>query len=60
MDYCFDRLFGIWGEGTIMDIIFLQVGFHGRVVRHYYCYDTGSISYISELVLFFSRGLSSR
>jgi hypothetical protein len=24
-DYCFDRLFGIWGEDKIVDIIFLQV-----------------------------------
>jgi hypothetical protein len=29
MDYCFYRLFGIRGEGKIVEIIFLQVGFHG-------------------------------
>jgi hypothetical protein len=29
MDYCFDRIFRIWGEGKIPEIIFLQVGFHG-------------------------------
>jgi hypothetical protein len=29
MDYCLDRFFGIWGEGKIVEIIFLQVGFHG-------------------------------
>jgi hypothetical protein len=28
-DYCFHRLFGIWGEGKVVEIIFLQVGFHG-------------------------------
>jgi hypothetical protein len=28
-DYCPDRLFGIWGEGKIVETIFLQVGFHG-------------------------------
>jgi hypothetical protein len=27
-DYFLDRLFGIWGEGKIVEIIFLQVGFH--------------------------------
>jgi hypothetical protein len=28
-DYCPYRLFGISGEGKIVQIIFLQVGFHG-------------------------------
>jgi hypothetical protein len=28
-DYCLDGLFGFWGEGKILQIIFLQVGFHG-------------------------------
>jgi hypothetical protein len=28
-DYCLDRLFGIWGESKIVEIMFLQVGFHG-------------------------------
>jgi hypothetical protein len=28
-DYCFDRLFGILGEGKIVEIIFSQVRFHG-------------------------------
>jgi hypothetical protein len=28
-DYCIYRLFGIRGEGKIVGIIFLQVGFHG-------------------------------
>jgi hypothetical protein len=28
-NYCLVRLFGIWGEGKIVDIIFLQVEFHG-------------------------------
>jgi hypothetical protein len=27
-NYCLDRLFGIWGEGKIVEIIFLQVGLH--------------------------------
>jgi hypothetical protein len=27
-DYCRDRLSRIWGEGKIVEIIFLQVGFH--------------------------------
>jgi hypothetical protein len=27
--YCFDRLFEIWGEFKIMEILFLQVEFHG-------------------------------
>jgi hypothetical protein len=50
-DYCLYRLFGIWGEDKIADIIFLEVGFYGRIVRHFFCYDTGSISCISELLL---------
>jgi hypothetical protein len=29
IDYCLDGLFGIWGENQIVEIIFLQVGFHG-------------------------------
>jgi hypothetical protein len=29
MDYSLDRIFGIWGEGKIVEIIFLQVGFDG-------------------------------
>jgi hypothetical protein len=28
-DYCLYRLFGIWGEGKIVEIIFLEAGFHG-------------------------------
>jgi hypothetical protein len=28
-NYCLDRLFEIWGEGKIVEMIFLQVGFHG-------------------------------
>jgi hypothetical protein len=28
-DYCLDRLFGICGEGKIVNIMFPQVGFHG-------------------------------
>jgi hypothetical protein len=28
-DYCLDRLFEIWVGGKIMEIIFLQVVFHG-------------------------------
>jgi hypothetical protein len=28
-DYCLYRLYGISGEGKIVEIIFLQVGFHG-------------------------------
>jgi hypothetical protein len=28
-DYCLDRLFGIWGENKIEEIIVLQVGIHG-------------------------------
>jgi hypothetical protein len=28
-DYCLYTLFGIWGEGRIVEIIFVQVGFHG-------------------------------
>jgi hypothetical protein len=27
--HCFDRLFGIWGEDKIVEIVFPQVGFHG-------------------------------
>jgi hypothetical protein len=34
-----------------MEIIFLQVEFHGWIVYHFFCYDTGSISCISEFVL---------
>jgi hypothetical protein len=29
MGYFLDRLFGIWGEGKIVDIIFLQLGLYG-------------------------------
>jgi hypothetical protein len=29
MDYCLDRLFGGWGEGILMEIISLQIGFYG-------------------------------
>jgi hypothetical protein len=46
-------LFGILGEGKIVEISFLQVGFHGRIVRNFFCCDTGFIPYISELVVFF-------
>jgi hypothetical protein len=28
-DYSRERLFRIWGEGKIVEIIFLQVGFNG-------------------------------
>jgi hypothetical protein len=28
-DYCIDRVFRIRREGKILEIIFLQVGFHG-------------------------------
>jgi hypothetical protein len=28
-DYCLDMLFRIWREGKILEIIFLQVEFHG-------------------------------
>jgi hypothetical protein len=28
-DYCIDRVFKIWREGKILEIIFIQVGFHG-------------------------------
>jgi hypothetical protein len=36
MDYCLDRLFGIWGEVKIVEMISLQVGFHGSIVRHFF------------------------
>jgi hypothetical protein len=29
MDYCLNRLFGICGEGKMVEIIFVQVRFHG-------------------------------
>jgi hypothetical protein len=29
MDYCLYRFFGTWREGKVVEIIFLQVGFHG-------------------------------
>jgi hypothetical protein len=29
MDYCLDRLSRIWGASKIVEIIFLQVIFHG-------------------------------
>jgi hypothetical protein len=32
-----DRLFGIWREGEILEIIYLQVGFHVIIVRHFFC-----------------------
>jgi hypothetical protein len=35
-DYCLCRLFRIWREGKILEIILLQVGFHGRMVRHFF------------------------
>jgi hypothetical protein len=28
-DYCLDRLLGIWGEGKIVEIIFVQITFYG-------------------------------
>jgi hypothetical protein len=28
-DYCLVRLFGMWGEGKVVEIIFSWVGFHG-------------------------------
>jgi hypothetical protein len=52
-DYCLDRLFGIWGEGKLVEIMFLQVGFHGYIVHHFFCYDMSSVSCVSELVLSF-------
>jgi hypothetical protein len=36
-----------------VEIISLRVGFHGWIVCHFLCYDTGSISCFSELVLSF-------
>jgi hypothetical protein len=53
-DYCLDRLFGIWNEGEIVKIVFLQVGFHSWRVLRLSCYDTGSSPCISELVLSFN------
>jgi hypothetical protein len=51
MDYYLYRLFGIQREGKVVEIIFLQVGFYGSIVCHFFCNDTGSISCISELVV---------
>jgi hypothetical protein len=56
-------VFGIWGEGKIIVIIFLQVAFNGGIIRHFFCYDTSSTSCISELVLSFDvvfKSLCSR
>jgi hypothetical protein len=36
-----------------MEIIFLQVEFYGGIVHHFFCYDTGYISCILELLLSF-------
>jgi hypothetical protein len=52
-DYCFYKLLEIWGEGKIVEIIFLQVGFHGGIARYFFCNDTSSFSSISEFVLSF-------
>jgi hypothetical protein len=47
-DYCLYRLFEIWGDGKILEIIFSP----GRISwLNFFYYDTGSISCISELVL---------
>jgi hypothetical protein len=27
VDYCLNRIFGIWRKGKILEIVFLQVGF---------------------------------
>jgi hypothetical protein len=35
IDFHLDRLSGIWGESKIVAIIFLQVRFHGLIVRHF-------------------------
>jgi hypothetical protein len=42
---------GIWGEGKIVEIMFLQVGWLNSLP--FFSYDTGSVSYVSELVLSF-------
>jgi hypothetical protein len=34
-----------------VEILLLRVSFHVSIVRHFFYYDTGSISCISELVL---------
>jgi hypothetical protein len=52
-DYYLYRLFGIFGESKTMEIYFLQVGCHGWIIHRFSCYDTRSISSISEIVLSF-------
>jgi hypothetical protein len=48
-----DRLFEIWGGGRIVEIMFLQIGLHCGIVHPFFCYDMGSVSFVSELVLSF-------
>jgi hypothetical protein len=49
-EYCVYRLYGILEDVEIVEISLLQIGFHG-CFRHFFCYNTGSFSFISELVL---------
>jgi hypothetical protein len=43
----------MWRQGKIMEIILIQVDYHGWIVRHFFCYDTSSISCISDFALSF-------
>lgn len=52
-DYCIGRLFRIREECKTVEIIFLRGGFYGRIVCHFLYYETGYISFISELLLSF-------